>query len=110
MNERAIVAVLLAVAVTAPARAQDECGSELKSVVAVYSNRHDTAGPQFLTWDIYLMDPEDLDAAVRHAESELARRLRAGELDDRLDELTERLCEHVRRKLEVARPGYEETS
>ena len=37
---------------------------------------------------------------------ELSRRLREGDLDDRLDELAERLAEHVRRKLEVARPGY----
>jgi hypothetical protein len=37
---------------------------------------------------------------------ELARRIRTGELDDRLDELGDRLAEHVRRKLAVARPGY----
>ena len=68
MNERAIVAVLLTVAVTAPANAQEECdaSTELKSVIAVYSNRHDTAAPQFVTWDIYLMDPDDLRRG-RHA-------------------------------------------
>jgi hypothetical protein len=44
---------------------------------------------------------------VRAAAAELSRRLRAGELDDRIDELTPRLAEHVRRKLEIARPGYE---
>jgi hypothetical protein len=44
---------------------------------------------------------------VRAAAAELARRLRAGELDDRLDELAPRLEEHVRRKLEIARPGYD---
>jgi Domain of unknown function (DUF6285) len=49
----------------------------------------------------------ELEPAVRDAQAELARRLRSGDLDDRLDELTERLREHVRRKLEVARPGYE---
>jgi hypothetical protein len=54
------------------------------------------------------LEGEELAEAVRAAESELAERLRAGELDDRLDELNERLREHVRRKLEVARPGYEE--
>ncbi|MCE3265327.1 MAG: hypothetical protein K0S15_36 [Solirubrobacterales bacterium] len=48
----------------------------------------------------------EIDAAVREAEAELARRLRSGELDDRLDELAERLSEHVRRKLQVARPDY----
>ena len=53
-------------------------------------------------------DPQRLAAAVRAAEGELAARLRRGELDGRLDELGERLGEHVRRKLEVARPGYAE--
>jgi TolB protein len=66
MNERAIVAVLLTVVVTTPARAQEECGSERKSVVAVYSNRHDTStGP--LAWDIYLMDPDTLDEDGRYS-------------------------------------------
>src|SRR3954447_8202904 len=45
---------------------------------------------------------------VHAAAAELSRRLRAGELDDQIDELTPRLEEHVRRKLEIARPGYEE--
>ena len=36
----------------------------------------------------------------------LARRIRSGELDDQLPELIERLREHVARKLDVARPGY----
>lgn len=45
-------------------------------------------------------------ADIRAAQRELSRRLRAGELDDRLAELGDRLREHVRRKLEVARPGY----
>jgi hypothetical protein len=44
---------------------------------------------------------------VHAAAAELSRRLRAGELDDRIDELTPRLEEHVRRKLEIARPGYD---
>jgi hypothetical protein len=38
---------------------------------------------------------------------ELAKRIRAGEFDERLDVLGDRLAEHVRRKLEVARPGYD---
>lgn len=50
----------------------------------------------------------ELDDAVRKAEAELARRLRSGDLDDRLDLLSDRLAEHVRRKLEIARPGYSE--
>ena len=41
------------------------------------------------------------------AAAELSRRLRAGELDDRIEELAPRLEEHVRRKLEIARPGYD---
>ena len=45
---------------------------------------------------------------VRAAAAELSRRLRSGELDDRIDELAPRLEQHVRRKLEIARPGYAE--
>jgi hypothetical protein len=52
-------------------------------------------------------DAEHLDAEARAAAAELARRIRAGELDDRLQETAERLVEHVRRKLDVARPGYD---
>ena len=37
---------------------------------------------------------------------ELARRIRDGDFDDRFDELSDRLAEHVRRKLDIARPGY----
>jgi len=37
---------------------------------------------------------------------EVAQAIRRGEFDDRLGELGERLAEHVRRKLDVARPGY----
>jgi hypothetical protein len=51
-------------------------------------------------------DPEALSRETRDAAAELARRLRAGELDERLDELAPKLAEHVRRKLEIARPGY----
>jgi hypothetical protein len=45
---------------------------------------------------------------VRAAAAELSRRLRSGELDERIDELAPRLEEHVRRQLEIARPGYAE--
>jgi hypothetical protein len=48
-------------------------------------------------------EPED----VRSAAAELSRRLRSGQLDDRIEELTPLLEEHVRRKLAIARPGYE---
>src|SRR5439155_12593127 len=47
---------------------------------------------------------------ARDAAAELSRRLRAGELDERIEELAPRLEEHVRRKLEIARPGYAEGS
>jgi hypothetical protein len=45
---------------------------------------------------------------VHAAAAELSRRLRSGELDARIDELAPRLEEHVRRKLEISRPGYAE--
>lgn len=49
---------------------------------------------------------EDPGTDVREAAAKLAARLRSGELDERAGELVPRLAEHVRRKLEVARPGY----
>jgi hypothetical protein len=55
------------------------------------------------------LEGDELAEAVRASERRLAERLRAGDLDDRLEELSDRLRDHVRRKLEVARPGYEET-
>ena len=67
------------------------------------------AGDQPDTEDLALFtellgeQPDD----VRAAATELSRRLRAGELDDRIDRLVPLLEEHVRRKLEIARPGYE---
>jgi hypothetical protein len=45
-------------------------------------------------------------ADPRDAAELLARRIRAGELDGRLDETISRLRDHVHRKLDVARPGY----
>jgi hypothetical protein len=47
---------------------------------------------------------EDVHAAA----AELSERIRSGDLDDRIEELAPRLEEHVRRKLEIARPGYAE--
>jgi hypothetical protein len=52
---------------------------------------------------------EDADEAAREAAAELAAAIRRGDLDDRLDDAIARLREHVRRKLEVARPGYADT-
>ena len=51
--------------------------------------------------------PAEAAAAQARAGAErLAAALRAGELDARLDRVTAGLREHVRRKLEIARPGY----
>jgi hypothetical protein len=50
--------------------------------------------------------PEDAAEEARAAAAELAEVIRAGELDDSLGEVAARLREHVRRKLEIARPGY----
>ena len=52
------------------------------------------------------MEEGDPREAVRLAQEELARRIRKGEFDDRLEETAAALREHVRRKLDVARPGY----
>ena len=51
-------------------------------------------------------EPEDAEDEAREAARELAWLIRRGELDDRLEEVAARLREHVRRKLDVARPGY----
>jgi hypothetical protein len=48
---------------------------------------------------------EDVHAAA----AELSKRIRSGELDDRIDELIPRLEEHLRRKLAIARPGYDQS-
>jgi hypothetical protein len=48
----------------------------------------------------------EAEAEARDAAAELAAALRSGELDDRLPQVADRLREHVRRKLEIARPGY----
>ena len=44
--------------------------------------------------------------AARATAAELSRAIRAGELDDELGVVIDRMREHVARKLEVARPGY----
>jgi hypothetical protein len=49
---------------------------------------------------------EDAERAAREAAAELAQRIRAGDCDDDLERVAARLREHVRRKLEIARPGY----
>lgn len=46
------------------------------------------------------------DAEAREIAARLATSIRAGDLDDELPLVINRLREHVRRKLDVARPGY----
>ena len=48
----------------------------------------------------------EADAEAEALAAELAERIRSGALDERLPELIEALSAHVRRKLDVARPGY----
>jgi uncharacterized protein DUF6285 len=50
-------------------------------------------------------DPEQ---AARETAAALAARIRSGELDADLETLARDLQEHVRRKLEVSRPGYDQ--
>lgn len=50
--------------------------------------------------------PERAAEEAREAAAELSVALRAGELDEELEAVAARLREHVRRKLEIARPGY----
>jgi hypothetical protein len=76
------------------------------------------AGEQPLREDLQLFqellgeDPgprvEDLPDAVREAEERLSERLRSGGMDDRVGEVADSLRAHVRRKLAVARPGYDD--
>jgi hypothetical protein len=49
----------------------------------------------------------EAEADARRAAAELAKLIREGRLDGRLAETVSMLREHVRRKLEVARPGYD---
>lgn len=43
---------------------------------------------------------------AREEAARLARRIRAGDLDADIENVAASLAEHVRRKLDVARPGY----
>jgi hypothetical protein len=53
-------------------------------------------------------DPSELEAQVRGAAAELAGRIRAGEFDDELPATIGTLLAHVERKLEIARPDYDD--
>jgi hypothetical protein len=50
--------------------------------------------------------PGEAEAEARDAAERLATRIRAGELDGDLEGVAGRLGDHVRRKLDIARPGY----
>jgi uncharacterized protein DUF6285 len=50
--------------------------------------------------------PPPDQAEAREAAAELGWEIRRGNLDDEIELVAARLREHVRRKLEVARPGY----
>lgn len=50
--------------------------------------------------------PDQAEAEAREAAAELAWAIRQGKLDGELETIAGRLREHVRRKLEIARPGY----
>jgi hypothetical protein len=63
------------------------------------------AGPSAADLELFAgLGGEGEDA--RAAAADLARRIRAGERDEGLDDVIVGLREHVRRKLDVARPGY----
>jgi hypothetical protein len=49
---------------------------------------------------------DELLLAARAGAAGLARAIRAGDLDDELPAVMEHLRAHVRRKLDIARPGY----
>ena len=50
--------------------------------------------------------PEQADAEAREAATELAWAIRKGDLDGDIESVAAELRDHVRRKLDVARPGY----
>jgi Domain of unknown function (DUF6285) len=51
-------------------------------------------------------EPEAAEDEAREAATELAWAIREGKLDAEIESVAARLREHVRRKLEIARPGY----
>ena len=91
---------------------------ELRFQVLVAANacailaREAAAGPELERGELERLRRlgADPDAGVRDAQADLARRIRAGELDDRWDEAVAVLRESVRAKLQVAHPGYEDFS
>lgn len=66
--------------------------------VALFRSLLEAEGPQ--------PAPDHAEAEAREAAAELAWAIRQGKLDGELETIAGRLREHVRRKLEIARPGY----
>ena len=104
------------------AEVRDSVPREQRFQVLVAANvcavvaREIRAGPEPLLLDLILFTSllgrdvtgaDDLNGEVRAAQADVARRLRAGDFDDRLDEVAADLREHVSRKLAIARPGYD---
>src|SRR3954451_17686568 len=80
-----LVAANLCAVVARELRAGDE---PLREDLALFSELLGEQGPQ-------PAEGAELEQQVRVAQEELAKRLRAGELDDRLAEVSEQLREHV---------------
>lgn len=89
---------------------------ELRFEVLVAANacailaRETAAGPELERRELQRLGRlgGEVDGGVRAAQSDVARRIRAGELDDRWGEAVAVLRDSVRAKLQVAHPGYEE--
>jgi Predicted aminoglycoside phosphotransferase len=81
--------------------------ARVASKVLAMVERELTLGPtQYLEEHQRLTSVLGSDAPVRELSLELARRIRAGELDDRADEVLAIVRASVRSKLAVSNPGY----
>jgi len=87
--------------------------ANMSAVVAreLRAGQEPSAADAALFRELLGMPPGEIAAGEAHEAAEalaaeLAARIRAGELDDRLPELLSALRAHVARKLDVARPGY----
>jgi hypothetical protein len=89
---------------------------ELRFQVLVAANacailaRETAAGPEFERSELERLRRlgGDVGGGVRAAQTEVATRIRAGQLDDRWDEAVAVLRDSVRAKLQVAHPGYDQ--
>ena len=91
------------------AELRPEVPSEQRFRVLVAANVCAVVARELRAGDAPTIADDELFAELLGGEGgapELALRIRAGEFDERMDELADRLAEHVARKLEIARPGY----